>query len=440
MSTRAQGKNRSNLQSKLVRVFLIQIVLISAVTVAGVFAAKVMLEDVLVREALKGEAAHFWQRYDDNTDAAMPDTLNLLGYLSPADRPGEGGVPHAIADLAPGLHRAHINGKDPIVYIEDRGGQRLFLIFDEDSVSRLALLFGVVPLAAVLIVLYLLAWLAYRQSRKAVSPVVHLAKVVEEMDFRDGHWHQLDAAAAELAGNVEVDSLVSALNHFIARLEAFVERERHFTRDASHELRTPIAVLKSALEVIERKYGGEGDKTIARMNRTLSDMEALIETLLLLARDESERLTESVVSLNRLVEDDLEALKLVHRGKPLEVVVEERSPLQVLAPEKVLSILVGNLLRNAFNYTPEGTIKVIIGDRWLEVSDSGVGMDRQQLKAVTEPFYRGGQLPNSQGHGLGMAIVQRLCQRYRWQLSVTSSMGEGTQVRIHFGGDESEGG
>ncbi|MGM0562910.1 MAG: sensor histidine kinase [Pseudomonadota bacterium] len=433
MGRRTSSKNRSNLQSKLVRVFVIQVALISAVTVAGIYAAKVMLEDVLVREALKGEAAHYWQRREQNPDAAMPDTLNLLGYLAPVDRPASSNVPSAIAALPPGLHRARIDGKEPIIYIEDRGSQRLFLIFDEDSVSHLALLFGVVPLAAVLIVLYLLAWLAYRQSRKAVSPVVHLASVVEAMDFRDGHWHQLDAAAAEFAGNVEVDSLVSALNHFIARLEAFVERERHFTRDASHELRTPIAVLRSALEVIERKYGGEGDKTIARMNRTLKDMEALIETLLLLARDESERLTETVVSLNRLVEEDIEALKLIHRGKPLDVVVEERSPLQVLAPEKVVSILVGNLLRNAFNYTPEGTIKVIIGDQWLEVSDSGVGMSHQQLEAVTEPFYRGGQLADSPGHGLGMAIVKRLCQRYRWRLSVTSSIGEGTQVRIHFG-------
>ena len=134
--------------------------------------------------------------------------------------------------------------------------------------------------------------------------------------------------------------------------------------------------------------------------------------------------TDDVVELNQPMD------------KPLDVVVEERSPLQVLAPEKVVSILVGNLLRNAFNYTPEGTIKVIIGDQWLEVSDSGVGMSHQQLQAVTEPFYRGGQLADSPGHGLGMAIVKRLCQRYQWRLSVTSSIGEGTQVRIHFGKED----
>lgn len=422
---------RQNLQSKLTRVFVLQLALISVLTAAGVYLAKLMVEDVLVREALRGEAEYFWSKYEANPEQAMPDTLNLMSFMSDSSDLDES-VPKSFRALEPGMHRATHQGQEPIVYVEDKYGKRLFLIFDEDSVSKLALLFGILPLAVVLMVLYLLAWLAYRQANRAVSPIVHLARQVEAMDFRDGHWQAIDVGSTEVAQNTEVYSMASAINHFVERLHLFVERERDFTRDASHELRTPIAVLKGALEVLQRKYQGEADPVIDRMHRTLRDMEGLTETLLLLARDESESLEKSQVEIEAVVQNELKSLELIYKDKPIEVQLEKHSDLRVHAPEKVMVILVGNLLRNAFNYTAKGRITVTVHENSVDVTDSGIGMKKAQLKAVTQPFYRGGNDPSSPGHGLGMAIVQRLCHRYNWELSISSSYGEGTKVKVDF--------
>lgn len=422
------AKPKTNLRAKLIKVFLIQVVLISLVTIAGIYAAKTTVEDILVREALQGEAEHFWQLRQQQDNFPLPNTMNLMAFLA-ADR-DMSAVPEALRDLNPGLQRAQLRGEEPLVYVEDRGGDRLFLVFDEVKVSRLALLFGILPLAAVLVTLYLLAWVAYRQSHKAVSPVVKLAKAVEEAELREGNLPDLDLSELRQIPDEEVSSLVKALDQFTHRLELFIDRERLFTRDASHELRTPIAVLRSAMELLERRYQVEEDKTIRRIYRTLYDMEALIETLLLLAREQEDTLPSSHVVVNQLLSDEVDTLRLLFQDKTIAVQTDEEAQLALKAPERVLQILIGNLLRNAFNYTPQGTISIRIWDQGFSVKDSGVGMDKEQVKQVFQPFYRAEKQGN--GYGLGMTIVKRLCNRYNWHLRIASELGEGTEISVFF--------
>ena len=346
------AKSNTNLHAKLVKVFLIQIALISLVAIAGIYAAKATLEDVLVRAALEGEAQHFWDMRSEDPAFPLPNTMNLKAYM--AERDNYSQLPPALQELGPGLKRAELAGQQPIVYVEDKGDRRLYLIFDEVKVSRLALVFGLLPLAMVLVVLYLLAWIAYRQSHKAVSPIMKLSRAVNEVDFREGNFPQLDLHDLRSIPDDEVSSLVRALDEFTNRLENFVERERNFTRDVSHELRTPIAVIRGALELVERKYGDQAVTEMNRMYRTLTDMESLIETLLLLAREQVEALPLREITVNDLIAAELDNLRMIHHDKPITVNVEESGILVVLAAERVLPILIGNLLRNAFNYTLRG--------------------------------------------------------------------------------------
>ena len=425
-----QQPSNNTLQRKLVRVFLLQIALISLVTLAGIYAAKLTLEGILVRAALQGEADYFWQMRDANPQFALPNTMNLKSYMMVAGDATS--IPEPLKELSPGMHRVAMDKLVPIVFVDDHNGQRLFLLFDEVKVSRLALVFGIMPLAAVLVVLYLLAWFAYRQSHQAVSPIVQLARAVSEVDFKDGHLARLDLGSVRDITDDEVASLVSALDSFTERLDSFVERERNFTRDASHELRTPIAVLRSALEVIERKYGDSASPQVNRMYRTLYDMEALIETLLILAREQGQSLPQQRVMVNDLITSELETLKIIYHDKSITVNVEEAGMLSVIAPERVLQILISNLLRNAFNYTSRGSITIRVRSDGFSVADSGIGMNQDQMRQVFKPFYRAGQDGQSQGHGIGMTIVKRLCNRYDWNLMLSSKIGEGTEVSLQF--------
>lgn len=418
---------KTNIQSKLVKVFVIQVLLISLVTVAGVFAAQFLVENVLMRAALEGEADHFWELRSQDEQTALPNTLNLLAYLAPDN--DTSAVPDSLQTLQPGLQRAALEGATPIVYVEDNGVDRLYLIFDEVNVSRLSFLFGVLPLACVLVVLYLLAWFAYRQSHKAVSPLVTLANAVENVDFSERAW--VDVELNDLRDNpgLEVSTLVSAMDSFADKLTDYIDRERNFTRDVSHELRTPIAVLRGSLELIERKYTSAGsDDKLQRMYRTLVDMEALIETLLLLARNQDADVKDSALIVNDLLEQEVDMMRNIHQDKPISIEVEEVGILELDGPERVLRILIGNLLRNACNYTPEGVITVRVRSNGISIADSGVGIDKQKLSQVFKPYYRGDQAQKPTGYGLGLTIVKRLCNRFGWKLTIASKMGEGTEV------------
>jgi signal transduction histidine kinase len=421
---------KQGLHYKLIKAFLLQILLISLATLLGVFSAEQIVERVLVRQALVGEAAHFWKQYRQNPDFPKPDTLNLKGYLAVGNNVVE--IPEPLQQLRPGYFRTDLNGRKPIVYIEDQGNARLYLVFDEEQVAALAFYFGVVPLSLILLLIYLFAWLSYRQSRNAISPVIKLAQVVEQFDFRRQSFAQLDLNDLRQTSDSDVIKLIDALDHFTERLEQFIKREKNFTRDASHELRTPLAVIKSSLALLQKRtdFQPNENRSIAMIDNTLRDMEGLIETLLLLARGESSPLPEEDVLINDLLITLAEQINHALGNDKISVEIQQNCLLSMHAAEKVLGILFTNLLRNAFSYTPQGVIAITIDDKQVSVSDTGVGMTQQQLQHVFEPFYRADS--DSNGHGLGLTIVKQLCNRYGWKLKIRSKLGEGTCITVLF--------
>lgn len=421
---------RHGLHYKLIRVFLLQIGLISLATLFGVFAAAKIVEDVLLRSALEGEAAHFWQLYQKDNAYPRPNTMNMTGFLAVNGDFSE--VPPALRSLEPGYSRVVLNGRYPIVYLEKRDTAYLFLVFDEEQVSDLSFYFGVVPLSLVLILIYFFAWVSYRQTRKAISPMVKLARKVDQFNFRQQSIAELDLSGVGESSDHEVVILIDALDHFAERMKSFIDRERNFTRDASHELRTPLAVIKSSLALLQKRSNFQANekRALLLIERTVLDMEGLIETLLLLAKEETSPLPEEEIVLNDLLATLIEQFRRSMRDSKVKLEVTEHSLVSLRAPEKVLSILFGNLLRNAISYTTEGVISVMVEKRQISIVDNGPGIEQEQLQKIFEPFYRGSAV--GKGHGLGLAIVKRLCNRFDWSIKMRSKMGEGTSITIVF--------
>jgi signal transduction histidine kinase len=262
--------------------------------------------------------------------------------------------------------------------------------------------------------------------------VIKLAQVVEQFDFRRQSLAQLDLNDLRQTSDSDVIKLIDALDHFTERLEQFIKREKNFTRDASHELRTPLAVIKSSLALLQKRqdFQPNENRSIAMIDNTLRDMEGLIDTLLLLAREESSPLPEEDVLINDLLITLAEQINHALGNDKISVEIQQNCLLSIPAAEKVLAILFTNLLRNAFSYTRQGVIAITIDDKQVSVSDTGVGMTQQQLQHVFEPFYRAHT--DSNGHGLGLTIVKQLCNRYGWQLKIRSKQGEGTCITVIF--------
>jgi len=380
---------------------------------------------VLLRQALREASAHFSSQRDRDRAFPLPGTLNLTGYLDTA--------PGALSNLSTGFHERVIAGVETVVFVSDRGGQRLYLVFDRSGVGRLATVFGLLPLAMVLLVLYLSTWLAFRASRRAFSPVIALARQVRGLDPAAPDPALLDPARLPRDVDDEVRELADALARYAQRLNEFVERERNFTRDASHELRSPLTVIQMAAGMLGADSGlsDASRRSVARIERAARDMEELTSAFLLLARESQTSLPLEATCVNDVLADELERARLLAAGKPIEARLGATHRLHVDAPEKVLAVLLGNLLRNAFSYTDGGEVTVDVGAASVVIRDTGVGIAPGQVDAMYQPFVRG-DAGRRGGHGVGLTIVRRLSDRFGWPVAIDSSPGVGTRVEIRF--------
>ncbi|MCY4198321.1 MAG: HAMP domain-containing sensor histidine kinase [Gammaproteobacteria bacterium] len=433
---------RPGLRARLGRLFAVQLTVIGTATLIGIFITQLVVEDLLTRRALNAEAAHFWALWRTDPQQALPNTANLRGYLMGPDSPHADrseSLPAALHTEAPGFRRLHLDGFSKLVHVSDQDGFRLYLVFEAGQVSDLAFYFGTLPLSIVLLLIYGLLFVAYRWSQAALSPIVRIARQLDIADLDNINNRgglALDFASLRANADTEVATMIDALEHFAMRLTDAVERERLFTRDAGHELRTPLAVFKGSLDLLERnrERPAHDHDALKRMRRTADEMESLLETLLLLARNAADNAPPaSPTPVASLLLDEVEAMQAAaeKRGNVLSAKVEAET--EVDAPVAVLRSVVGNLLRNAIAYTTDGVIEVTLFADGIRVEDNGIGMSREELANMFEPFYRAeASRGASKGHGLGLAIVRRLCRQYGWTTNARSQPGQGTTVEIRF--------
>lgn len=422
---------RTGIRRKLWVVFVLQVAAISFATILGVYGAATVLQDVLIRRALSGEADFFWSRRAAQADAPVPVTNNMTGYLA-ADVAARAQVPEPLRGLEPGYRRIAGPQGEIVAFVSDGPDGRLYLVFNQEQVGRLAFLFGFVPLILVLIIIYITTWLTYRASRRALSPVIALAKVVRDWDPKHPN---LDALAPGRTGSDpdgDVETLARALHAFASRIEEFVERERNFTRDASHELRSPLTVIKVASEVLqEEELTPFALRTLARIERSARDMEALMEALLLLARESDTGLPEEEFLANDIVREEVERAQPLVAGRPIVLRCDEQGSFLLNASPRVFAVMVGNLVRNACLYTEHGEVCASIGADFVQVQDSGIGMSDEEVAQAFQAYFRGGR-SKSGGHGVGLTIVKRLSDRFGWPVEIKSELGIGTTVTIRF--------
>jgi signal transduction histidine kinase len=336
--------------------------------------------------------------------------------------------------------RVFVEGEEILVLVDSRffNGKNttLYLVFDEESVEKLSFYFGVVPLSLVLIVIYFSAWFGFTQSRKAVSPVVKLADMLGK--FRPQNSPKVDLELENLkSGNSddEINVLVDSLNIFTTEINDLLDRERRFTRDASHELRTPLAVIKGSAEqlMLTKNLDPTQKKSVERIQRTASDMNELVSALLILARGNKNPTLTKKVSINKAVDKLIEQLELTHNlDKHVNTTVSHKSIAYVTAAEQFVDVVVGNLLRNAYNYTREGSVTIEVSENFLQVSNKGEGVSFANSEEMFKPFVRGKEHANLDGFGVGLDIVKRLCELYGWNIQGQFTVEKGMTFRIQF--------
>lgn len=433
-----QKTGKSGITRKLARVILLQLAFISVVTVLGVIVAAKVVEGVMMRAALEGEAAHFWDNYTTNPNHPLPDTDNLQGFLAADGINGD--LPASLLEMESRFGRVTVNAEEVLVLVDSRNVKGkstvLYLVFDEESVERLSFYFGVVPLSLILIVIYFSAWFGFRQSRIAISPVVKLADRLGK--YKPQNTPIVDLGLDKLkSGNTddEINVLVDSLNSFTEQINELIDRERRFTRDASHELRTPLAVIKGSAEqlALTKNLDATQQKSVERIQRTATDMNDLVTALLILARGNNNTPLTKEISVNEVVEKLVEQLGLTHNlEKLVDTKINHKSIAHVTAAEQFVEVVIGNLLRNAYNYTREGHVDIEVSENRLRVSNKGKGISFVNSEEIFKPFVRGNEDDNREGIGVGLDIVRRLCEMYGWEIQGQYTVEKGMTFQIQF--------
>jgi signal transduction histidine kinase len=421
-------KQRKGLIHKINRAFIFQGLFISIAALLSVFFAKVVLEETLIKEAIRQEADYFWQQYSSDKNFPLPDTQNLTGYFDTANLPDD---IKTKLPLSQGFHESEEQGV--VVYKTRQQDTDLYLFYFRGQVDSLAIYYGLFPLTLILIFLYTILWFSYRFSHRMLSPVSWLADRVNRIDFSANEISTIDLDEIPFQTDDEIQLLANSIVHLGERLDKFIERERNFTRDASHELRSPLTVIRIASDMLlsEQVLTPPAQKSVLKIKRAADDMEDLTEAFLLLARESDNGLSTDEVCINEIIDEEIERAQAFNRTKKIPINVSSTGRLLIPAADKVVSVLLGNLIRNAILYTEHGNIDITVTHSSVIIQDSGIGIPEDQVEQIFSPFYRGNNT-TAVGHGVGLTIVKRLSDRFGWPLRIESAPDKGTRIEILF--------
>jgi two-component system sensor histidine kinase QseC len=239
---------------------------------------------------------------------------------------------------------------------------------------------------------------------------------------------------------IEAKPLVDALNALFERLQQAIDREKRLTTDAAHELRTPLAGLRTQAEVAQRAVDErEKRNALQQLIHGVDRTTRLVEQLLTMARlDPEVKLHDLVpVDMHEIAGEVLAEMTADATGKKIDLSLEGQTGTAVISGDGAsLQMLVRNLVNNAIRYTPAGGHVVVSvtsshDQVVLKVSDSGPGIAAEERERVFERFYRG-QDSSGTGSGLGLSIAQRIAALHRACIILATSVYGGLEVQVVF--------
>jgi signal transduction histidine kinase len=423
---------RRRLRSRIIISFALFGLGLTALFAASTIYLRVRMEDQLINDTLTRELNHF---VDFKREFPQPDARwSMSLFEAQIVRAGR-------TATVPFAWQKYDSGVYDISDLDAKGRARsyklavykdndfwAYLRFDVSSQKLTERQLLVVLIIAVLIFAVLSLLMGLWLSSRVMSPVTELARRLRELR-KSGNY----APMAPRFANDEVGELALALDDYAARLTHLVERDREFNADVSHELRTPLAVIATTTELLmgQQDLPEKAKERLRRIERAVRQSTELTDALLLLSRSERQAPTDGETTDVAKVAEQVIDISRPHLGnKPVEVRLEVEQPLLTVAPSSVVAVALTNLISNAFKYTQQGEVTVIVGHGRVAVEDTGPGIAAEDAQRLFERGERGTNLVK--GAGLGLAIVKRLCELYGWRVSLAPRPQGGAVATLQF--------
>lgn len=272
-------------------------------------------------------------------------------------------------------------------------------------------------------------------SKKLLSPIDRITNAVQEIDIGDLNMHVEEGQA-----NDELSRLANTFNKMIDRLRLSFEKQNRFVSDASHELRTPIAVIRGYADLIS-KWGRENSaifaESILAITRETAEMTELIEKLLFIAKSDNNDLilNRSKFYLSDLLEEVARESRIISPDHVILCVYSKTVTIQ--ADRLMIKQALRALIENSIKFTPiPGNIelKYIMTNGQVEITvkDTGIGIPANEINNIFERFYRvdKSRSKESGGSGLGLSIVYLIVKAHNGTVTASGKPGEGTTISL----------
>jgi len=412
---------RLSLRSRIAGTMVALVAIAGIVLAAWAYQADERLKRSITYDLLSEELTHFEQRMRVDRGAEPLRSARLSIYRSSDIAE----LPRYIATLKPGvMHRIRSRGHLLDVLVRDGDFGRLYITYDVTTYARQEMIAIIVLSLGVLTIVVIAGFAAFGISRRLVEPVTALADRLTQIDPGERHVR----VAAQFAGN-ELEPIARSIDTFMERLDGFVEREQSFTATASHELRTPLAVIRGAVELLESQVADRPGttKALGRIHRAVREMSEFTDALLTLSReDQPSGAGAAECDVGSVLLKTVEDQHNVQPGKQVGLDLPEEDPLRVAAPESMVAMVIGNLVRNALQHGTGDRVVCRLEGRELTVANAGALPSPDPTRSMHRRF-----TTHPSGHGMGLYLVRRICERYRWSIRLENTS-EGVLATIAF--------
>lgn len=274
--------------------------------------------------------------------------------------------------------------------------------------------------------------LTYFVAGRALRPLTKLSAKMAQMD--ENNWN---CAMTEQDTHDEIGQVSESFRHLMERLQDSFQAQKHFAANAAHELKTPMAVMKSAIQVLhleEKPSAEEYEETLELCLETTEQLSQMVEELLVISNPKEEAKEE--ISLKKMTEEIFQKYAGQIQEKDLVVWQQMQQDTWYIHPV-LMRFLLENLLSNAVKYNRQGgsirlTAEIKENQLHLEVADTGIGISPEHLPHIFTCFYRADPSRNKEiaGNGLGLSIVKTAVEKMQGEIIVESEEGQGTCFHV----------
>jgi signal transduction histidine kinase len=299
--------------------------------------------------------------------------------------------------------------------------QNLFLI--------LAVVFSVS-----IVIISIAGWLF---AGEALQPIAKVVNQVGEISIT-----RLNLRVDEGNGKDEIARLAKTFNSMLARLESSFIIQKNFIANASHELRTPLTAITGQLEVIllNERTPERYQAVINSVLEDIKNLNNLSNRLLLLAQSSSEEREKrmSLLRIDEIVWQTRDELQKHHSlftiELDLDASLDDETKLTVKGDDQLMKTAISNIIENGCKYSSNQMINVHVESAETSViltfKDKGIGIPKEDITNIFQPFYRGSNASNIKGHGIGLSMVQNIIKLHRGTILIDSKEGFGTTIKV----------